>query len=252
MHRTGILARKLGMTQVFADSGVAIPVTALCLEGCYVTGSKTIDRDGYRAVQVGAGARKLKNVSKPLRGQFAKAEVEPRRFVREFRVDSDDALIEAGKRLSVEHFQNEQFVDVTSTSSGKGFAGAMKRHNFGGLRASHGVSISHRSHGSTGQCQDPGKVFKGKKMAGHYGDARITTLNLKVVGFDTDHEVIYLRGAVPGKEGAWVMLRDAVKKALPEGVAFPAGFIEAAKAQAAPDVEAAAPSEETSSQGDEA
>ena len=163
MQRTGILARKLGMTQIFNEEGLSVPVTALCLDGCYVTGARTVERDGYWAVQMGAGLRKAKNSNKPLRGQFAAASVEPRRFVREFRVDSAEALLDCGKRIAIEHFLVGQFVDVTSTSSGKGFAGAMKRHNFGGLRASHGVSISHRSHGSTGQCQDPGKVFKGKK-----------------------------------------------------------------------------------------
>lgn len=224
MQRTGVLARKLGMTQIFSESGRSIPVTALCLDGCYVTAVRTLERDGYRAVQLGAGACKAKNTKKPLRGQFASASVEPRRFLCEFRVDSDEALLDAGQRISVEHFVVDQFVDVTSTSSGKGFAGAMKRHNFGGLRASHGVSISHRSHGSTGQCQDPGKVFKGKKMAGHYGDERVTTLNLKVVGVDSENEVIYVRGAVPGKEGAWVMLRDAVKKAMPDDLPFPAAL----------------------------
>jgi large subunit ribosomal protein L3 len=218
--RTGVIAQKLGMTRVFDDAGNHVPVTVLKLDGCDVVDQRTVDRDGYTALQIGAGAAKAKRVSKSMRGHFAKAKVEPRRKLVEFRV-ADDAFVDVGTRLSVDHFVSGQFVDVTGTSIGKGFAGAMKRHNFGGLRASHGVSISHRSHGSTGQCQFPGKVFKGKKMAGHMGAERVTTQNLRVVTIDGEEGLILVEGAVPGSKGGYVLVRDAVKKVLPEEAPYP-------------------------------
>ncbi|HCP00409.1 MAG TPA: 50S ribosomal protein L3 [Rhodospirillaceae bacterium] len=218
--RTGIIAQKLGMTRIFDDAGNHIPVTVLKVDGCDVVDQRTMERDGYTAVQVGAGTAKPKRVSRAMRGHFAKAKVEPRRKVAEFRV-ADDALLDIGVRISVDHFVSGQFVDVTGTSIGKGFAGAMKRHNFGGLRATHGVSISHRSHGSTGQCQDPGKVFKGKKMAGHMGAARVTTQNLRIVTTDTDEGLILVEGAVPGSKGGFVLVRDAIKKMLPADAPYP-------------------------------
>ncbi len=221
--RTGLIAQKLGMTRVFDDQGSHVPVTVLRLEGCQVVGRRTRDNDGYTAVQLGAGKIKVKNLSKAQRGHFAKAKVEPKRRIAEFRV-SDEALLDLGAELSVNHFVSGQFVDVTGTSVGKGFAGVMKRHNFHGLRASHGVSLSHRSHGSTGNSQDPGKVFKGKKMAGHMGDRRVTTQNLMVFSTDEERGLILIRGAVPGAEGGWVLIRDAVKKTPPEGAPFPAGL----------------------------
>ncbi len=221
--RTGVIAQKLGMTRIFDDQGTHVPVTVLKLDRCQVVGRRTADKDGYSAVQLGAGTSKVKNLTKAMRGQFAKAKVEPKRKLVEFRV-SDDALLEVGSELSASHFTSGQFVDVTGTSIGKGFAGPMKRHNFRGLRASHGVSIKHRSQGSTGHSQDPGKVFKGKKMAGHMGDRRVTTQNLLVVSTDEDRGLILIKGAVPGAEGGWVLVRDAVKKAMPEDAPFPAGL----------------------------
>jgi large subunit ribosomal protein L3 len=211
------------MTRIFDDQGMHVPVTVLKLDRCQVVGRRTADKDGYSAVQLGAGTSKVKNLSKAMRGQFAKAKVEPKRKLVEFRV-SDDALLEIGSELSAGHFTSGQFVDVTGTSIGKGFAGVMKRHNYRGLRASHGVSIKHRSQGSTGNSQDPGKVFKGKKMAGHMGDCRVTTQNLMVVSTDEDRGLILIKGAVPGAEGGWVLVRDAVKKSLPEDAPFPAGL----------------------------
>ncbi|CCC98838.1 50S ribosomal subunit protein L3 [Azospirillum baldaniorum] len=225
------------MTRVFTDDGQHVPVTVLKVDSCQVVAVRTEDKDGYTAVQLGAGAIKVKNVTKPQRGHFAKARVEPKRKLVEFRVDAD-ALIEVGAELSAAHFLPGQFVDVTGTSIGKGFAGPMKRWNFGGLRATHGVSVSHRSHGSTGNRQDPGKVFKNKKMAGHLGDEKVTVLNLKVVSVDEDRGLIFLKGAVPGAEGAWLRIRDAVKKKAPEGLPFPAGI------KAAPAAEAAAEPQE--------
>ncbi|MBB3263599.1 large subunit ribosomal protein L3 [Azospirillum sp. OGB3] len=225
------------MTRVFTDDGQHVPVTVLKVDSCQVVAVRTEDKDGYTAVQLGAGAIKVKNVTKPQRGHFAKARVEPKRKLVEFRVDAD-ALIEVGAELSAAHFVPGQFVDVTGTSIGKGFAGPMKRWNFGGLRATHGVSVSHRSHGSTGNRQDPGKVFKNKKMAGHLGDEKVTVLNLKVVSVDEDRGLIFLKGAVPGAEGAWLRIRDAVKKKAPEGLPFPAGI------KAAPAAEAAAEPQE--------
>ena len=237
--RTGVIARKLGMTRVFTDDGQDLPVTVLALDGCQVVAVRTADKDGYAALQLGAGKAKVKNLGKPQRGHFAKAKVEPKRKLAEFRV-SDDALLEVGAELSASHFVAGQFVDVTGTSIGKGFAGSMKRHNFRGLRASHGVSISHRAHGSTGNRQDPGKVFKGKKMAGHMGDKRVTTQSLEVVSTDEERGLILIRGAVPGAEGGWVLLRDAVKRKLPDEVPFPAGLRGDGKAEAAADETAAA------------
>jgi large subunit ribosomal protein L3 len=219
--RSGIIARKMGMTRIFNDSGMHVPVTVLQVENCQVVGVRTVETDGYTAVQLGAGIAKVSRVSKPMRGHFAKANVEPKKRVREFRV-SADALLDVGAELIADHFVAGQQIDVAGQSIGKGFAGAMKRHNFSGLRATHGVSISHRSHGSTGQCQDPGRVFKGKKMAGHMGDERVTVQNLDVVSTDVERGLILVRGGVPGSEGGWVEVRDAVKRAMPEDLPFPA------------------------------
>lgn len=221
--RSGAIAKKVGMTRIFTDSGEHIPVTVLKLDNCQVVGQRTQEKHGYTALQLGAGAAKVKNVSRAARGHFAIAKVEPKRRLAEFRV-SPENLIDVGAEITADHFVAGQYVDVSGTSIGKGFAGAMKRHGFGGLRASHGVSVSHRSHGSTGQCQDPGKVFKGKKMAGQMGNSSVTTLNLKVVQTDTERGLIMVSGAVPGAKGGWVLLRDAVKKALPEGAPVPGAF----------------------------
>jgi large subunit ribosomal protein L3 len=246
MLRSGVIAKKLGMTRLFMDDGRQVPVTVLHLDNVQVVAQRTADRDGYTAVQLGAGAAKVKRVSKAMRGHFAVAKVEPKRKIAEFRVDPDN-LIGVGEEITANHYFEGQFVDVSGTSIGKGFAGAMKRHNFGGLRASHGVSISHRSHGSTGQCQDPGKVFKGKKMAGHMGAARVTTQNLQVIRTDADRGLIMVKGAVPGNKGGWVTIKDAVKKAVPENVILPAALRsaaeEAAKAAAAAAAQAAAEAE---------
>jgi large subunit ribosomal protein L3 len=231
--RSGLIAQKLGMTRVFTDAGEHVPVTVLKIDQCQVVGHRTVEAQGYVALQLGAGSRKPKNVSKAERGHFAKVEVEPKRKLVEFRV-SDDAVIPVGAELTADHFVAGQRVDVTGTSIGKGFAGAMKRHNFGGLRATHGVSVSHRSHGSTGGRQDPGKVFKNKKMAGHMGDVRVTTQNLKVVSTDVERGLILVEGAVPGSAGGWILIRDAVKTKLPEGLPLPGSFRErgATKAEA--------------------
>ena len=230
--RSGLIARKVGMTRVFDAEGAHVPVTVLQVEKCEVVAVRTAEKDGYDAVQLGVGAAKVKNVTKAQRGHFAKAKVEPKRKVAEFRV-SADALIDVGAELSAAHFIPGQFVDVTGTSIGKGFAGVMKRHNFGGLRASHGVSISHRSHGSTGHRQDPGRVFKGKKMAGHLGDERITTQNLKVVSTDPERGLLLIQGSVPGAPGGYVLVKDAVKRKLPKEVPFPAGLKGAGAAEPA-------------------
>ncbi|MFS2318067.1 50S ribosomal protein L3 [Maricaulis sp. D1M11] len=208
--RTGAIAKKLGMTRVFSEEGSHVPVTVLHVDNCQVISHKTGERDGYTALQLGAGDAKAKRTNKAQRGHFAKAQVAPKRKLVEFRI-SDDQVIEVGAQITADHFVPGQKIDVAGTSIGKGFAGAMKRHNFGGLRASHGVSISHRSHGSTGQCQDPGKVFKGKKMAGHMGAARVTAQNLEVVRVDVDRGLVLVKGAVPGSAGGWVEIRDAVK-----------------------------------------
>jgi large subunit ribosomal protein L3 len=230
--RTGLIAKKLGMTRVFDGEGTHVPVTVLHVDSCQVVAQRTADKDGYTALQLGAGTAKVKRVSKPERERFAKAKVTPKKKLAEFRV-SEDALVEVGAELSAGHFLAGQAIDVTATTIGKGFAGVMKRHNFGGLRASHGVSISHRSHGSTGNNQDPGKVFKNKKMAGHMGATQVTTQNLTVHATDAGRGLILVRGAVPGAEGGWVLVRDAVKRKLPEELPFPAALIEAANAAAA-------------------
>jgi large subunit ribosomal protein L3 len=240
--RSGIIARKLGMTRVFNDAGHHVPVTVLKLDDVQVVAVRNAAKDGYTALQLGAGVAKAKNVSKPMRGHFAKANVLPKSKLAEFRV-SDDAVLDVGASLAASHFVAGQKVDVVGTTQGKGFAGAMKRHNFGGLRASHGVSVSHRSHGSTGQCQDPGKVFKGKKMAGLMGAARNTTQNIEVVSIDDQDGVILLRGAVPGPKNGWVLISDAIKVKLPKDAPFPAGLVGAAGAvgvEDAPDDEASA------------
>jgi len=218
--RTGLIARKLGMTRVFAEDGTHVPVTVLQVEGCRVVAARKQDKDGYCALQLGAGKAKVKNVGKPMRGHFAKAKVEPTGKLAEFRV-TPDAMIEVGAELTAAHFVPGQFVDVTGTTIGRGFAGVMKRHNFAGLEASHGVSISHRSHGSTGQRQDPGRVFKNKRMAGHMGDVRATTQSLAVISTDAERGFIMVKGAVPGAEGGWVLVRDAAKRKAPKGLPFP-------------------------------
>jgi large subunit ribosomal protein L3 len=218
--RSGLIAQKVGMTRIYTDAGEQVPVTVLKLDNCQVVAHRTEDKNGYTAVQLGSGLAKVKNTPKAERGHFAKAEVEPKRKVMEFRV-SPDNLIEVGAELTAEHFVVGQFVDVSGTSIGKGFAGVMKRHNFGGGRATHGNSVSHRVHGSTGQRQDPGRVFKNKKMAGHMGDVRVTTQNLKVVRTDLERGLIMVEGAVPGAKGGWIEVRDAVKRALPDNVPVP-------------------------------
>ncbi|THF52250.1 50S ribosomal protein L3 [Allorhizobium terrae] len=210
--RSGVIAQKVGMTRVYNDAGEHIPVTVLRLDNCQVVAHRTADKHGYTAVQLGAGQAKVKNTSKAMRGNFAAANVEPKAKLLEFRV-SEDNLIDVGAELKASHFASGQLVDVTGTTIGKGFAGAMKRHNFGGLRATHGVSVSHRSHGSTGSNQDPGKVWKGKRMAGHMGQTRVTTQNLEVVSTDEDRGLILVKGAVPGSKGSWIIVRDAVKSA---------------------------------------
>jgi large subunit ribosomal protein L3 len=213
----------MGMTRVFTEAGEHVPVTVLRLANCQVVAHRSAEKNGYVALQLGAGTRKVKNVGKAERGHFAVAKVEPKRKIAEFRVSADE-LIPVGAEITADHFVAGQYVDVTGTSIGKGFAGPMKRWNFGGLRASHGVSISHRSHGSTGGRQDPGKTFKGKKMAGHLGVERVTTLNLKVVQTDVERGLILVEGAVPGAKGGWITVRDAVKKRLPDGVPKPGKF----------------------------
>jgi large subunit ribosomal protein L3 len=225
--RTGLIARKLGMTRLFAEDGRHLPVTVLQLDQCQVVAVRTKDKDGYTAVQLGAGKVKVKNLTKPVRGHYAKAKVEPKKRLVEFRV-SDDAVLQVGAELAATHFVNGQFVDVAGISVGKGFQGAMRRWNFAGLEASHGVSISHRSHGSTGGRQDPGRTFKNKKMAGHWGVDRVTTQNLKVVATDPAKGLIMISGSVPGPEGGWVEITDAVKRKLPKEAPLPAGLKQAA------------------------
>ena len=241
-RRTGVITEKLGMSRIFSESGEHVPVTVLRVDECQVIAQRTPEQGGYIALQIGAGRVKVKNTTRALRGHFAKARVEPKRHVAEFRV-SEDALIDVGAALSADHFITGQFVDAVGTSIGKGFAGAMKRHHFSGLRASHGVSVSHRSHGSTGQCQDPGKVFKGKKMAGHLGHARATVQNLEVVATDAARGLIMVKGGVPGPKGGVILLSDAKKRPLPEDVPFPAGIRAAAAAEAADESASAAPDE---------
>ena len=245
--RSGLIAKKKGMTRVFSEDGRHLPVTVLAVESCQVVAVRTAEKNGYNAVQLGGGKAKVKNTSKPMRGYFAKAKVEPKQRMAEFRV-TEDALLDVGAELSAEHFVAGQLVDVTGVSIGKGFAGAMKRHGFSGLRASHGVSISHRAHGSTGQCQDPGRVFKGKKMAGQMGNTRVTTQNLEIVSSDEESGVILVKGAVPGAAEGWILISDAVKHPRPDDVPYPAAL--RGGAPEAPDEANAAP--EDSASGDAA
>lgn len=230
--RTGVLAKKLGMARFFDEAGTHVPVTVLSLEGCQVVSQRTQDKDGYVALQLGSGAKKPKNTSKAMRGHFAKGEVEPKHRLVEFRV-SEENLIDVGAEITADHFVPGQKIDVTALTVGKGFAGAMKRWNFGGLRATHGVSLSHRSHGSTGQRQDPGKTFKGKKMAGHLGVETITTQNLTIVRVDAERGLILVKGAVPGHEGSWVKVKDAHKKPHAD-LPFPGSFKTKGGSNAAP------------------
>lgn len=245
MLRTGVIAKKLGMTRLFLEDGRQVPVTVLQLDGLQVIAQRTAATDGYTAVQLGAGEAKAKRTTAAMRGHFAKASVAPKRKIVEFRV-AEENLINVGEEITADHYFSGQYVDIAGISIGKGFAGAMKRHNFGGLRASHGVSVSHRSHGSTGQCQDPGKVFKGKKMAGHLGAVRVTTQNLQVVRTDSERGLIMVKGSVPGSKGGWVTVKDAVKKATPENLIYPAALRSAAReaARLAEEAAAAAAAEE--------
>ncbi len=239
--RTGLIARKEGMTRVFDENGHSIPVTVLKIDECQVIAHLTEEKNGYVALQLGAGKAKVKRVSKGVRGHYAKAKVEPKKKVVEFRVSAEN-LVEVGAEIGANHFVAGQFVDVAGTSKGKGFAGGMKRHNFGGMRASHGVSVSHRALGSTGQCQDPGRVFKGKKMAGQMGNERVTIQNLRVVGVDLEDNLVLVKGAVPGANGEWIIISDAVKRAANVDLPMPAGIKpnakEAAKLQAEADAQA--------------
>jgi large subunit ribosomal protein L3 len=229
--RTGVIAKKVGMTRLFQEDGRHVPVTVLALEDCQVVSHRTQERDGYFAVQLGAGEAKQKNVAKPQREHFAKADVGLKKRVAEFRVEGEDGLMPVGAKISADHFIAGQKVDITGHTQGKGFAGAMKRWGFGGLRASHGVSISHRSHGSTGQNQDPGKVFKGKKMAGHMGDRQRTQMNLEVVRTDATRGLLFVKGSVPGAKNGWLLVRDAIKLPLPEDAPFPGAILETAAPQ---------------------
>jgi len=221
--RTGVIAKKLGMTRLFKEDGTHVPVTVLHLDEVRVVAARTVETDGYSAVQLGIGKAKPKNVTKPQKGHYAKGAVEPAMKLVEFRV-ADDAVLAPGAGISAAHFAVGQFVDVAGVTKGKGFAGAMKRWNFAGLEASHGVSVSHRSHGSTGNRQDPGKTFKNKKMAGHLGQERVTTLNLQVAGVDAERNLVLVRGAIPGSKGGYVLVRDAIKKARPADAAYPAAL----------------------------
>lgn len=252
--RSGLIAQKVGMTRVFTEDGTHVPVTVLKVDDCQVVATRTSERHGYTAVQLGFGGAKVKNVTKPMRGHFAKAKVEPKRKLAEFRV-SPDALIEVGAELTADHFVCGQYVDVAGTAIGKGFAGVIKRHGFRGLGASHGVSVSHRKQGSTGHSQDPGKVFKGKKMAGHMGDIRVTIQNLQVVSTDAENGLILIRGGVPGADGSYVLVTDARKRRLPEGVPFPAGLRRtgqpAAEDKSAASAPAAQASDEPAADADE-
>jgi large subunit ribosomal protein L3 len=230
--RTGVITQKVGMMRLFTDDGRHLPVTVLKVDNCQVVAQRTVEKDGYTAVQLGSGMRKVKHLTNAVRGHFAKAQVEPKRKVAEFRVTPDN-LIPVGDEITADHFVNGQLVDVSGTTIGKGFAGAMKRHNFGGLEASHGVSISHRSHGSTGNRQDPGKTFKNKKMAGHLGQVLVTTQNVQVVKTDVERGLIMVKGAVPGAKGSWVMIRDAVKHPLPKDAPKPGAVRKSGAAQPA-------------------
>ncbi|QPC87845.1 50S ribosomal protein L3 [Mesorhizobium sp. NBSH29] len=237
--RSGVIAKKVGMTRIYNDAGEHVPVTVLHMENCQVVAQRTQEKNGYTAVQLGVGFAKVKNTTKALRGHFATASVEPKAKVAEFRV-SPDNLLDVGAEITADHFVPGQKVDVTGTTIGKGFQGVIKRHHFGGGRATHGNSVSHRTHGSTGQRQDPGKVFKGKKMAGHMGDVRVTTQNVEIVSTDIDRGLILVRGAVPGSKGAWILVRDAAKIALPAAAPKPAGMRAAPqKVEAAPAAEGA-------------
>lgn len=231
VQRVGVIARKEGMTRVFDADGRHVPVTVLKIDGCQVTAVRNEEKDGYVAVQLGAGKAKVKRTSKANRGHFAKAKVEPKKKLAEFRVSNENVL-EIGAELSAAHFVAGQLVDVTATSKGKGFAGGMKRHNFGGNRASHGNSVSHRSHGSTGQCQDPGRVFKGKKMAGQLGNVQVTTQNLEIIAVDLEDNLVLVKGAVPGARSGWVLINDAVKRPRHAEAPMPAGLKESAKPKA--------------------
>jgi len=221
--RTGVIAKKMGMTRLFQADGRHVPVTVLQLEDVQVIARREMDRDGYTAVQLGAGKAKAKNVAKPQRGAFGKAEVEPKAKVVEFRV-AEDALLDVGATISADHFVAGQLVDIQGVTQGKGFAGAMKRWNFKGLRATHGVSVSHRSHGSTGNRQDPGRVFKNKKMAGHMGARNRTQQNLEIVRTDAARGLIFVKGSVPGSKGGWLAITDAIKVSRNENVPYPAGL----------------------------
>ena len=251
--RTGLIAKKLGMSRVFTDDGNHVAVTVLRVDNCQVVAQRTQETDGYTALQLGVGRAKVKNVTQPQRGHFAKAKVEPKAKLAEFRV-SDDALVEVGAEITADHFRPGQYVDVTGTSIGKGYAGGMKRHNFGGLRASHGVSVSHRSLGSTGQRQDPGKTFKNKKMAGQLGNERVTTQSLQVVVADGERGLLFIKGSVPGSENGWVLIKDAVKKKMPGDLPFPAALRGGHDGEAGDDeAEAvAAPAPEAGPEGEEA
>ncbi len=251
-NRVGLIARKEGITFFFDEDGRHVPVTVLKVDNCQVVAIRTEETDGYSAVQLGVGKAKVKRTSKANRGHFAKAKVEPKKKLVEFRVCNEN-IPAVGSEIGVHHFVPGQFVDVTGTSIGKGFAGAMKRHNFGGMRATHGVSISHRAHGSTGQCQDPGRVFKGKKMAGHMGAERVTTQNLQVVAIDEEDGLILVKGAVPGSKSGWVMIKDAIKKAAHKDLPLPAGIVEksAPEKEEAPKEDAQVENNETSKEGEE-
>jgi large subunit ribosomal protein L3 len=224
--RTGVIAKKVGMTRLFQDDGRHVPVTVLALEDCQVVSHRTADRDGYVALQLGAGVAKQKNVAKPQREHFAKAQVPLKKKVVEFRLENEDGLLPVGATISAEHFIAGQMVDITGHTQGKGFQGAMKRWGFGGMRATHGVSVSHRAHGSTGQRQDPGKVFKNKKMAGHMGDKQRTQQNLEVVRTDAARGLIFVKGSVPGAKNGWLLVRDAVKLPRPETAPFPGAVVQ--------------------------
>ena len=247
--RSGLIAQKVGMTRVYTDAGEHVPVTVLSLDGCQATAQRTKDKDGYVALQLGAGAKKVKNTSQAMRGHFAKALVEPKHVVAEFRVE-EDGLIDVGAEFTADHFVPGQKVDIQGVTVGKGFAGAIKRWHFGGMRATHGVSVSHRAHGSTGQRQDPGKVFKGKKMAGHLGQDNRTTQNITVWRVDVERGLILVKGAVPGAEGSYVKVRDAIKKT-PKDVPTPGAFRTANSAPANTPAQADAPAETIEAAGEE-
>lgn len=249
--RSGLIAVKLGMTRIYTEEGTVVPVTVLKVDNCQVVAQKTNEKHGYTAVQLGVGVAKIKRLSKAERGHFAAAKVEPKRKLQEFRVSADNTM-PVGSEVTVDHFVAGQFVDVTGTSLGKGFQGGIKRWNFGGLRATHGVSVSHRSIGSTGNRQDPGRTFPGKKMAGHYGTETVTTQNLTIVRVDAERGLILVKGAVPGHDGTYVNVRDAVKSKLPQGAPVPGAFKTAGQA---PKAAAETPAEEApaaETNGDEA